>query len=344
MLITTVAIEDSHLLNLLLAYSASHRARLLNQPEPGNRIALWVQDVFPALRYALDDQTKQISNANLATAIMLASLEIISPNVFDVPIPWQIHLNTARRIILARGRMDRTDKASYFLNRWFAYLDVLGSLSGSKNDQPLVDFWLSDDEDDDDGDGGQFQIDCLMGFTSRCIRILAKIADLARRCDNDRIDSSGNVRPEWRPTRETVQIAESLREDLNEARTHVYRGCPHRHPESELESGWDSLEMVATNDAFHWAGLIHLNRRVLGKSSSDREVKEAVREIVGALYKVRIGGTAEACLLFPLFTAGCEAGDKKQRERIRDRMASMESFGMTQVSLKSMSGAAGLFG
>ena len=92
--------------------------------------------------------------------------------------------------------------------------------------------------------------------------------------------------------------------------------------------------MVATNDAFHWAGLIHLNRRVLGKDSTDVEVQLAVRGIVGALYKVRKGGTAEACLVFPMFTAGCDAQEPAQRERIMERLRVVEESGMTQVCMK----------
>lgn len=341
----SVALENINLLNLLLAYSASHRARLLNQPEPANRIALWVQDVFPALRLALDDSKEKISNANLATAIMLASLEIISPNTFEVPVPWQNHLNTARRMIIARGgaqSVHRQDKVSYFLSRWFAYLDVLGSLSGSKNDRPLFsgDYWAHDSSSD--SDENDFQIDCLLGFTSRCVSILAKIAELARQCDSERIDINGHIRKAWKPSPATVAAADKLQRDLQDARTHVYEGCPHRHlhphshshSHSESEEGWDSLEMVATNDAFHWAGLVHLHRRVLGKPSSDPQVQNAVREIVGALYKVRKGGTAEACLLFPMFTAGCDAREQSgQREKIMERIRSVEGFGMTQVRL-----------
>jgi hypothetical protein len=133
-----MAVQDDNLLNLLLAYSASHRARLLRQPEPATRIALWVQDIFPNLRRALDDPSQIITNSNLATAIMLASLEIISPKAFGVEVPWQKHLDTARQMIAARGGPQRVqsssrgDKVSSFLWSWFAYLDVLGSLSGGK--------------------------------------------------------------------------------------------------------------------------------------------------------------------------------------------------------------------
>lgn len=137
-----MAVRDDNLLSLLLAYSASHRARLLRQPEPATRIAMWVVDIFPNLRKALDDPSEIISDSNLATAIMLASLEIISPKAFGVAVPWQKHLDMARQMIAARGgpqRMrtaSREDKVSSFLWSWFAYLDVLGSLSGGKGNSP----------------------------------------------------------------------------------------------------------------------------------------------------------------------------------------------------------------
>ena len=100
---------------------------------------------------------------------------------------------------------------------------------------------------------------------------------------------------------------------------------------------WDSLEMAATNEAFHWAGLVHLHRRILGKPSSHADVQNAVREIFGALYKVRRGGSsAEAGLLFPMFTAGCDAQDERQRSEILERIKSVEGFGMTQVSVRGL--------
>jgi len=326
-----MALRDSNLLHLLLAYSASHRARLLKHPEPANRIALWVQDIFPSLSRALDDPSGQVSNTSLATAIMLASLEIISPNTFEVPIPWQSHLNVARRMLMSRGgarSIHRKDVVSYFLSRWFAYLDVLGSLSGGKNDQPLFggDYWATDDATDQN----DFQIDCLIGFTSRCVGILAKIAELARQCDSQRIDPDGAVIDDWTPPPHILTVARSLKADLQASRLNTYRGCPHKHG-TDVEDAWDSSEMVATNEAFHWAGLIHLDRRVFGKASADTEIQAAVGKIVESLDRVRRGSTAEACLLFPMFTAGCHAKGEGRRGRIMERLRSVEGSGMTQV-------------
>lgn len=320
-------------MNLLLAFSASHRARLLNHPEPVNRIANWVQDVFPRLRESLNSSS-QISNSTLAPAIMLASLEIISPNTFEVPVSWQNHLTMARQMIIARGgpkSMDRHDRVAYFLARWFAYLDVLGSLSGNKNDQPLGStYWSSDNASADE----DCQIDCLMGFTNHCVGILARIAELAKHCEPQRIDENGHIREGWKPDTAVVIQADQIRRELEHGIRNptVSKGCSHRSSDAaDGEAAWDETEIYATNEMFHWAGLIHLYRRVLGKPTMDPAVQNAVREIVDLLYKVRRGSTAEACLLFPMFAAGCDARDSGQREKIMERLRCVEGFGIAQV-------------
>lgn len=333
-----MAVQDENVLNLMLAYSASHRARLLCHKEPSNRIAEYVQDVFPKLRQALTNASEQVSTTNLASAIMLASLEIMSPNTFEVPISWQNHLTIARNIVSARGgasRVNPEDKVSSFLSRWFAYLDVIGSLSGTKNDWPLSStYWYNEDDSTED----EFQIDCLLGFTTRCVGILARIAELAKFCEKERIDSHGNVNSSWRPSAATVGRAEALKLELQESRGHVSKTCNHRRANTtEQDRAWDLIEIYATNEAFHWAGLIHLTRRILGRPSADPEVQNAVREIVGALYKVRRSSTAEACLLFPMFTAGCDAQNQAHRDKILRTLKSVEGFGMSHVSSLSFS-------
>lgn len=325
-----MALGDPILLHLLLAYSACHRARLLNHAEPMTRISHWMEGVFPALGDALRPGN-QISDSNLAAAIMLASLEIIAPKSFEIEVSWQQHLGIARQMIVRRGRdrlTNRREPVAYFLTRWFAYLDVLGSLSGRDHLQPLYhgNYWTFDTKEDE---ASGYQIDCLLGFTSRCVGILAKIAELARKCDKER---RANNRNDWRPSETTLEEAGFLKKMLEQARMHRYHGCPHRRSSSQNRDNESyAVELVTTNDAFHWAGLIHLHRRVLGKPSRDPEVQLYVREIVTALYKIRKGGTAESCLLFPMFTAGCDAREQSQRNTIMDRLKSVEGSGMFQV-------------
>jgi hypothetical protein len=326
-----MAVKNEDLMNLLLTYSASHRARLLHQPEPTLRIALWVQDIFPNLRKALTDPDNMLSNETLATAIMLASLEIIAPNTFgQVAVTWQDHLVIARQIIAARGGShSMKDPVSSFLLRWFLYLDVLGSLSGA-NISDSTDIPASIDEDEVVEEDNQ--VDCLLGFSPRCVMILAKIADLARICDRERIGSDYNIRPGWQPTRDMIVRGERLKCQLEDARAD-FQPCSHTHPGSEADAEWDNLEMAAVNEAFHCAGLVHIHRRILGKPITHPDVQAAVSDIIGLMYKIRKGSPAQGCLLFPIFTAGCDAQDQKQRLYILDRVKDMEQLGMAQVGI-----------
>ncbi|KAI1657834.1 hypothetical protein F4813DRAFT_358039 [Daldinia decipiens] len=329
-----MAVKNDNLLALLLAYSASHRARVLNHPEPTIRIATWVDNVFPALRQDLNDPDKNFSDANLATAIMLASLEIISPKVFGYDMPWQRHLGLARELITARpGGLRgfqsnfRHDPVCSFLWSWAAYLDVIGSLSGGPKDSSST--WIFDYEVDDIIDGYD-EIDCIMGFTTRCIYLLANIADLARKCDSERIGDDLDVRQDWEPSDDVLGQASRIEEAIKDSMVQLPVPCKHIHKKGDVEK-WDRREMEATNEAFHWAGLVHLYRRIMGKPTEDRSVQVAVQKIIDCFSRIRPGGTAESCLLFPMFTAGCDAIDEGQRTLVLNRFMTAENHGMTQI-------------
>ncbi|CAI0644837.1 unnamed protein product, partial [Colletotrichum noveboracense] len=344
-----MATRNDHLLSLLLAYSgkqhvhalgtfqtnpsvASHRAKLLRQREPEMRIALWVQDIFPVLRLALGDREQIISNTSLATAIMLASLEIISPTAFGYEIPWQTHLNLARNLMRRRlADLRRTsysleeDRVCSFLWSWLAYLDVLGSLSGGTGSDPsrswVLEYTMYNNADD------QYEIDCIMGFTTKCVQLLAQVSELARHCDMQRIRSDGQARPEWIPDTDCVRRAQQLERELMESMTQPSHPCKHvQNVEARHRQ-----EMVLMNEAFHWAGLVHIHRRVFGKSSGHADVQGPVQRIFSCMEYVRAGGTAETGFLFPMFTAGCNTLDEDQRSRILERFRSVEGNGMTQV-------------
>lgn len=390
-----MAVRNRHLLHLMLAYSASHRARLLNHEEPANRIAAWMEDVIPALQQALvepsspgtsSDPTDPSSLAPLATAIMLASLEIVSPKTFAVSIPWQQHLQIARRMIISKGGLDNLaqkadgarDKAIFFLSRWFAYLDVLGSLSGGQQDQPLFGAYAEDG-------GGMWlvnrsnaelhQIDCFFGFSGRCIALLARVAELAAQSDRQRVDPvTRRPREGWQPPEEVRAEAEDLASKISTSATSWYGGCQHvapasnsalssgtyftatnthrnsdpsavntspydfssptststSGPASAIKSDTDIAEIYAVNEAFHFAGLIHLHRRVLGRPPSHPDVQSNVRRIVHSLSKIRRGSSAESNLLFPIFSGGCEALGEETRGVFKERLQGVEGWGMQQ--------------
>lgn len=278
---------------------------------------------------------------------MLASLDILSPSTFAVPISWQQHLHTARQMIIQKGGLDHLaqkadgarDKAIFFLSRWFAYLDVLGSLSGSQHEQPLESAYLEDGGGlwlVNRGNEETFQIDCFFGFSGRCISLLAQVAELASQCDRQRINPvTRQVRADWQPPKHVQRETEDLKQRLKESATNYYRGCTHQDPSSPPSPGkkteQDIQEIYATNEAYHWAGHIHLSRRVLALPSTDPEVQDCVQMVIESLQKVRRGSSAESCLVFPMFTAGCEAQPGEARELFMDRLKAVEGWGMHNV-------------
>lgn len=305
---------------------------------------MWVQDIFPALRRALNDPNQSISNANIATGIMLASLEIVSPTAFGYQIPWQRHLGLARDLIASRPdgirwtrNWTQEDQVRAFLWSWLAYLDVLGTLSGGRGESSTA--WILEyqkDEYEEEWD----EIDCIMGMTTRCVYVLAKIAELAKECDALRAShaqqrqqdrSSGTSKNAWIPPKDIIQRVWALEDEAKASMAVPPQPCKHLHASGNV-ANWEQKEIAALNESFHWAGLVHLHRRVLTKPSSHVDVQAAVLKIHALLDCIPVGGNPQASLLFPLFTAACETADEERRVLIRERIASMGQTGFMQVA------------
>jgi hypothetical protein len=323
----SMAIGDSNILNLMLAYSASHRARYLNHPEPANRIAHWVSNVFPTLRIALEDPDQNITDNHLAAAIMLLSLKIISPSTFEVPIPWQSHLKLARDLYLARGVQMAYpgNRVGSFLSRWLEYIDIMGSLSCRDNEPPLflyqsiVSACCTPPANDD------FFIDCFTGYTAKTALLLSRLAKLVHQCERTRVGSlTSSVDPDQPASPDIVVEAESLLADFQVA-DNMARINSRHHQEPV------SADMSAIDRSFRYAGLVHLHRRVLCNPSTSAAVLKALNGLLEALGQLEPGASAEVGALFPLFTAGCETRDLQQQADIMERVKNLEKTGLKQI-------------
>ncbi|CAG8077128.1 unnamed protein product [Penicillium olsonii] len=322
----SMAIGDSNLLNLLLAYSASHRARYLGHPEPANRIAHWVSQVFPTLRIALESSHEDITDSHLATAIMLLSLKIVSPGTFEAPITWKSHLKLARDLFLARSdSMARPgNRIGAFFSRWLGYLDTMGSLSCRQAGPPLM-IYSSILAACSSSDGyDEYAVDCFTGFSPRTGVFLIRLASLVQQCDNQRFDEMGHFQHDWHASADMVLEAQSVLGEIDGISERAHANPEHHH-------GIESSDMMAIEEAFRFAGLLHLHRRVLGSSPDSFPVKEVLRKLVDALGRMRPGAATEVCSLFPLFTAGCESKDPTQRSKLLDRFLVLERSGMKQI-------------
>jgi hypothetical protein len=99
-LLPSISLNTPHLMDLILAYAATHRAHLLKINQPVDLITRLLGRVFEGLTRALEDDHEAQSDATLTTAIMLASYAIYSGDVHDA---WKKHLHGARDIVIARG-------------------------------------------------------------------------------------------------------------------------------------------------------------------------------------------------------------------------------------------------
>lgn len=322
-----VAVADSNLLNLTLAYSASHRARYLGHAEPANRIADWVSDVFPALRFALDSPHTSVTDSHLATAIMLLSLKIISPSTFEVPIPWQSHLSLARGLFHAHAEHMAYpgNRIGAFLARWLGYIDIMGTLSCHDSGPPLDMYYSVMNACSTQREHDELSVDCFTGFSPRTGACLIRLGKLVHQCDNECFDEMGIFRLDWRPSVDAILEAKSLIMDFEASRTQV-------HANDEHYRGSFPTDLLAMDRAFCCSALLHLHRRTLGSSPSSPAVHEAQNGLLNALAQIEPGGSAEVGVLFPLFTAGCEVQDANQRLEIMERFMILETTGMKQVS------------
>ena len=324
----TVAVSDPNLLNLMLAYSASHRARYLEHPQPANRIAHWVSNVFPTLRLALEGPHENITDSHLATAMLLLSLKIISPSTFEVPITWQSHLKLARDLFLARREQlsQPGNRVGAFFARWLGYLDIFGTLSCRHNEPPLLLYnpvlstCCAEEYDD-------LSVDCFSGYTPRTNALLTRLGRLVHQCDNERFDELGNFLPDWRPTTDMVIESETLIRELEDLNGRSYAEGSHFQE--------SPLDMVAIDKVFRYAGILHLHRRVLCTPPASSPVQNALNELITAFAQIRHGAPPEVPpevgALFPLFTAGCEARDPQQRIDIMERFNLLEHTGLKQI-------------
>lgn len=285
-----------------------------------------MSDVFPTLRVALEASHEEITDSHLATAILLLSLKIVSPGTFEVPITWQSHLKLARELFIARSdRLARSgNRIGAFFARWLGYIDTVGVLSCRQAGRPLMLYHSVLEACSNPESYDESSVDCFTGFTPRTGLFLIRLAKLVQECDNQRFDELGNFRREWHPSADMVLQAQALLGDLDALTGHA-------HADPDHHQGLEAQDMMATEEAFRCAGLIHLHRRVLGSSTDSFPVKEALRQLIDALGRMRLGASTEVCSLLPLFTAGCESRDPSQQARILNRFLVLEKSGMKQV-------------
>lgn len=312
-----LALRDDNILSLVLAYSACHRARLLNHSEPINRIATWVSRLFPAFRQALASGGP-ISEPLFGTCVMLASFTQSFPWAFDAPISWPQHLSMAREMCKSVTEHGRArSKAALFFLRWFGYLDTFGSCSANVY-EGNYEVWSRDllaVEND-------LSLKCLIGYTNHSLLLLSRAAELSKRCDQERKDL-GHLSPPL------VLLSQHLRCNLELASLEIN----HQSYDCTCVSATTSSDTFrAVNSSLCHAALIMLHRKVYSLPSESPLVQSSVKGIMASLSGHECQDPLDIPdIILPLFLAGCESRELAQRQEVLRRLQRIGDAGMSQV-------------
>ena len=185
-----MALENETLLKALLACSESHRAQPLAQPlgcsPRTGHIKLWICQVYKSIRDIIgDEHHTTFSDWDLAIALLLTSMNIMFGDFLGTSTSdWKMHLEGARNIIKMSLRSTcEKSCTTYFVARWFIYLDVIGRISncqpkalvGNPNDCRAHQYIVQYDDT---------LVDAMFGCSYQHFQILRNISLLIQQTDN----------------------------------------------------------------------------------------------------------------------------------------------------------------
>ena len=328
-----MALRNDSLLALLLAYSASHRANLLGYPQPRRRIASWIAGSIFNFQRALKGIVSHtgLSIDDFATVMMLASLDIMSPNSLSIHISWQDHLLAAKSIYkwlsnsFDTGELLQAEEVreQAFLNRWYRRIVTMGALSAPETNSSLN--LVPSDPGEllttiEAKNSGRYHT------AEELLDTLHASAELIKRHEREENEShttskessEGAVRPTHVPLPTTPVVDRCL--------LYALKTC-----DLKSAKAWsDGMEGTAIQKLYGCAAAILLYRRVEGLRRSDHKVQICVKGIFDTLGYADLEWITPV-ILFPLFIAGCEACELVQRDvtsRVFDRL---EKLGMAHV-------------
>lgn len=319
-----VAFGTPHLLYALLASGARHYARLRGFVDEftSMSVATFTHAALKGLRLAMNDPSQMHKKETVGTALALCTSDVISGNLDT----WRIHLLGIHKLLLSAlehdKEMDRDiDSTWHFLIKWFETLDMFAGISGLRTSTVRH---------------GQYRsarraayIDEFVGCSLELMPLLAKIGRLARKQTKhiERVYGTDDA--------ERENSHNGLADDIQSTEKQIYSLLDRKVRPSFAQNPLNmtlAKDMENTHQAFIYASLLHLYRRVEQLPKNHIKPAHATYQIVGALQRIRPDSVANILVLWPVFTAGCETDDPSQRRILQERMQSMAAFGMGNVN------------
>ncbi|KAI4727900.1 hypothetical protein E4T49_04343 [Aureobasidium sp. EXF-10728] len=326
--VLTVAAQTPHLLSAALALSCDQVRRLRGNDsiELHNRASFFLRKAITGLRKAMNDPTEASNFSTICTVLFLCTNEVMAGNTMAM----RTHLHGAENLLsLALGKnrhetVTDLDDKKLFLVRWFAVVDIFASImSLDKTTSSDGQFWNIGAPN---GTSSPQHIDEFVGFSLELMPVLARIGRMARLQRRRKVlgSSLGSGYAEMADDLDMLLADNILLTEQQLSLLFTRASSP-----SLLHTQDPVLvdEAVYVHQMFVHAALLHLYRRVQELPELDPKPAIALGSMLDLLGKLRPESPANVLILWPLFTAGCEAEDPDLRDYIEACMGRIRNYG-----------------
>lgn len=300
-----MAIVDRSLLQALFTYASVH----FEAATPGQLVRSDARLRFEnqVARGVVEAITRNaVSESTVASALLTSTAEVISGDTSR----WLLHLHGAGHLInyLGASRLLRSADGAFLL-RYFAYHDIMASLSTGRCPVGSGVYWVLD------ADAAVESADSFMGLAHHVFKHLVDICSFV--AETADVDASVPLDRRLGYIVRGEDMAQALR--LQDLRLRVDSS------DTRIKA------LIHHAEAFRFAGIFYLYRRLLHFCEIGAiyrlRMEDCVRQILQHVAEVPSHMFCEIGLLFPLFMAGIGInGDEAHRDYIEDRLLRIETW------------------
>lgn len=365
-----MAMEYPAILTTILALSAISKALITGLKPPTEIMNQLVARSCTMLLKMLQNKEQSTSDAALATVLLLSCYEtFVSSNLEK----HRAHNSGARQIIMARrlpndlksllkshkSSVDLLSSVStvegditFFLMRWFVYIDVMGALSATRNalyylNQPEYNYFIADSLSNFNSPDSEEQIidpkrdiDYIFGFDAQFLSHFTDIVMLIRNVESY-LDANGDrrllpveiitkaieVRSEFA---HTYSKGEARRQEIIDKMSDNSRKTQLSHGKTKRIKNLIQQDYIlrCTNKLFYNVGLLNLYRRVLLVPRESQIIQDLAYSMGSVLCNdLKLKSSAEVCTIFCHFCAACDTLDQDMRQMFKARFTVLAESG-----------------
>lgn len=300
-----MAIVDPPLLYALFAYASVHsNAATAKDPDTTDARREYENQVARGVAEAI--KRNAVTETTVACALVISTTEVVAGDTSR----WLLHLQGAGHLVnhLGPSRLLKTNDGKFLL-RYFAYHDIMASLSTAR--RPLLEgvYWVEEVE------AMVESADSFMGLGHHIFRHLPEICAFVE--DTADLNSSSDADRRAREALRAEDMAQALR--TQDLRIRV-----------DLEDG-NKNALLNHAEAFRFASLLYLYRHLLRFCDAGAVYKlrmnDCLRQVLRHIAQVPENLFCEMGLLFPLFMAGIvSGGDSGSKEYVQRRLLGIENW------------------